>query len=138
MIYHLNFFGLEPLVFGSDATPSRIRRYIAALRGLHNLGKPIIADNVGGLAGLAVLAFGAASCLAFGVGEHERFSAGQWDKPRKMNTDGRVGGPSTRIAIPGLDKSVKIKELELLAKARGGHRLVFAATVIAVCMVLRT
>ena len=110
--------------FGSDATPSRIRRYIAALRGLHNLGKPIIADNVGGLAGLAVLAFGAASCLAFGVGEHERFSAGQWDKPRKMNTDGRVGGPSTRIAIPGLDKSVKIKELELLAKARGGHRLV--------------
>jgi hypothetical protein len=110
--------------FGSDATPAGARRYITALSGLHNLGKPIVADNVGGLIGLAAVAFGGASGYAHGVGERERFNAGDWDKPRKKKEDGQQGGHRIRIAIPGLDRSLTIEELDLLAKARGGHRLV--------------
>lgn len=110
--------------FGSDATPLGARRYITALSGLHNLGKPIIADNLGGLIGLAAIAFGGASGIAHGIGERERFSAGDWHKPRKKNDDGQQGGHQTRIAIPGLDKSLTINELDMLARARGGHRLV--------------
>ena len=68
--------------FGSDATPLGARRYITALAGMHNLGKPIIADYIGGLIGLAAVAFGVASGIAHGVGIYERFNAGQWDKPR--------------------------------------------------------
>jgi hypothetical protein len=110
--------------FGSDATPLGATRYITALSGLHNLGKPIVADNLGGLIGLAAVAFGGASGFAHGVGERERFNAGDWDKPRKKNEDGRRGGHPVRIAIPGLDRSLTVDELDLLAKARGGHRLV--------------
>lgn len=110
--------------FGSDATPMGAKRYITALTGFHNLGKPVIADYVGGLIGLAAVAFGASSGIAHGVGEYERFNAGQWDKPRQKKEDGGGGGRTIRVVIPGLDKSVTRKELEILANARGGHRLV--------------
>ena len=110
--------------FGSDASALGARRYITALAGLHNLGKPIIADHVGGLIGLATAAFGTASGIAHGVGERERFDASQWDKPRRKKEEGREGGRTIRVTIPDLDKSVTRKELRMLAEARGGHRLV--------------
>jgi hypothetical protein len=110
--------------FGADGTPLGARRYITALSGLHNLGKPVIADNIGGLIGLAAVAFGAASGLAHGVGVHERFNAGGWEKPRKKKEEGAGGGSQVRVTIPGLDRSATIDELEVLAKSRGGHRLV--------------
>jgi hypothetical protein len=110
--------------FGADGTPLGARRYITALSGLHNLGKPVIADNIGGLIGLAAVAFGAASGLAHGVGEHERFNASGWEKPRKKKEDGQGGGSQVRVTIPGLDKSATLDELTALARSRGGHRLV--------------
>jgi hypothetical protein len=110
--------------FGADGTPLGARRFITALFGLHNLGKPVIADHVGGLIGLATVAFGASSGIAHGVGEHERFNASSWDKPRKKSDDQEGGGPQVRVAIPALDRSATVAELQILAKARGGHRLV--------------
>lgn len=110
--------------FGSDGTPLGARRYISALSGIHNLGKSVIADHVGGLIGMAAVAFGVASGIAHGVGEHERFVASGWDKPRKKNEDGQGGGKQTRVVIPGLDRSATIDELQVLARSKGGHRLV--------------
>jgi hypothetical protein len=109
--------------FGSDAAPLTSKRFIVAMSGLHNLGKPIIADFLGGLVGQAALAFGAVSGIAHGIGERERFDAGSWHKPPQKNEDGK-GGRTVRILIPGLDRSATKGELELMAKARGGHKLV--------------
>jgi hypothetical protein len=91
---------------------------------MQNLGKPIIADYVSGLVGLATVAFGVASGIAHGVGGRERFNAGQWEKLRKKSGKTRQGGPTVRVANPDLDKSMTIEELSLLANAWGGTLLV--------------
>jgi len=60
----------------SDVGPATLHRYINALGQMHNLGMPIIADHLGGLAGSAAMAFGVISGHAHGIGERERFDAG--------------------------------------------------------------
>ena len=58
---------------GLDSTtgPLTVRRYLTALASLHNLGKPIIADYLGGLVGTAALAFGVVRGVAHGINERE-------------------------------------------------------------------
>ena len=111
--------------FGDDTSAPNLKEYINSLDRLHNLGKPIIADHVGKLAGRAILAFGVASRIAHGLDEHERFSASQWAKfPAERDDDERKGGRAKRVSIFGLDKSLSIPELNALARARGGHGLI--------------
>jgi hypothetical protein len=105
--------------FGADATPMGIRRYIAALCDFHRLNRPIIVDGVGGLAALAVVAFGAAAGVSHGVAEKERFDASNWDKPR---SSGR-GGSERRILVPGLDRLLNMKQMASLMSTPGGRRL---------------
>lgn len=109
--------------FGNDARPLTTTRFLAAMLGLHNLGKPIVADYLGGLVGHAALAFGAISGICHGIGEKERFNAQSWHKPVKKSEDVKFGRVS-RIFIAGLDRSATIPELELMANARGGRKLV--------------
>lgn len=109
---------------GSDAGPQTMKRYLSAMSSFHNLGKPVIADQFGGLPGLSAMAFGAISGIAHGIGERERFDARGWHNPPKVREDGDTFGRAVRIAIPGLGKSGTIKELELLARAKGGMKLV--------------
>ncbi|MER9397054.1 hypothetical protein NKI46_02795 [Mesorhizobium sp. M0615] len=109
--------------FGNDAGPLTTKRFLVAMAGLHNLGKPIIADYLGGLVGQASLAFGVVSGISHGVGEKERFDAHSWHKPAAKNDNGSFGR-ATRIFVAGIDRSVTINELELMANAKGGRRLV--------------
>jgi hypothetical protein len=53
--------------FGGETTAAALRKYISAARDFHALNKPVIADCVGGLSGLAILAFGAAGGIAHGA-----------------------------------------------------------------------
>ena len=69
--------------FGSDASAVGVRRYIAAVIDFHRVGRPVVADGVGGLAALATIAFGASSGICHGVAEKERFNASDWAKPPK-------------------------------------------------------
>jgi len=105
--------------FGADATAIGVRRQIAAVKDFHRLGRPVIADSVGGLAALALTAFGAVGGVVHGVGEIERFSASDWHKPR---SDGGGGGGS-RVLIIGLDRMVTVKQMELILSARGARSL---------------
>ena len=109
---------------GSDSGPQTMNRYLSAMRAFHNFGKPVIADQLGGLPGLIAMAFGAISGTAHGIGERERFDARTWHKPPPKRKDGSKFGRTVRIGISGLGKSVTIKELELLATAKGGRKLV--------------
>src|SRR5437763_4512885 len=53
--------------FGADATPAGLKKYISAIQDFHSVGKPIVADGVGGLSALAIVAFGVACGLSHGV-----------------------------------------------------------------------
>jgi hypothetical protein len=111
---------------GLDSTsgPLTVKRYLSALSNLHNLGKPIVAGHLDGLVGNAALAFGAISGVAHGIGERERFDASSWHKPPLPRSEDSRFGRATRIGVPGLNRSVTVDEIELLAAAKGGRRLV--------------
>ncbi|SCM72258.1 conserved hypothetical protein [uncultured Pleomorphomonas sp.] len=109
--------------FGSDSKAQPICHLISSIVHLHNLGKPIVIDYVGGLVGEAVLAFNAASGFAHGIGEIERFDARQWHVAPKEPEPDRPMGRARRVSIGAINKSLTIAEYETLLSARGGKRL---------------
>ncbi len=110
--------------FGADATGVGISRYIESVRAFHELNMPIIADHVGGLASLALAAFGAVSGFASGIGGKQRFDASGWLKP-----DGGGGGNgSKRIYVPGLDRTLAITELRQLFDETRTARHIFGCS----------
>ena len=108
---------------GPDVGPLTMKRYLAAMSGLHNMGKPIIADHLGGFTGMTAMAFGAASGIAVGIGERERFDARGWHKPPPPRKEDDSFGRAVRVALPSLNRSATIKELELLTSATNGKKL---------------
>jgi hypothetical protein len=109
--------------FGNDAGHLTVSRFTSALMSLHNIGKPIITDYLGGLIGEAVLALGAASGFAHGIGERERFNASAWERVPEKKEDDQGGGPAKRVLISAFNKSLSVGEFELLCSATGGKRL---------------
>jgi hypothetical protein len=109
--------------FGADAGPLAAKRYLTSIAGFHNLGKPVIADYLGGLIGQAALAFGAVSGIALCISERERFDARDSYKAPEQSEENGPFGRTVRVLIPGLDKSVTRKELEVLASVSSGRRL---------------
>jgi hypothetical protein len=106
--------------FGADATAMGVRRYIAAVMDLHRIGRPVVADGVGGLAGLALAAFGAVGGYCHGVAEKERFDSSDWNKPPK---DGGGGGREKRLLFSGLDRLLSVKQVDLLMTAPSARKL---------------
>lgn len=105
--------------FGSDASPTPVRRFISALTDFQSLERPLVADHVGGLAGLAIAAFGATAAIAHGVSEKERFNVRPWRVPRKPGGGGQTG----RVYLPALDRHFKIEDARALLAVRGARRL---------------
>jgi len=104
--------------FGCGETGAGTRNYIEAVRHLHQAGRPIMADCVGGFAGLAAGAFGAVSGISHGVGQKENFNARSWSKPSLGG-----GGMGRRVYIPELDRYFKGEQLEAIFEARKGKSL---------------
>ena len=94
--------------FGLDATGEKAAAYIEACNDFAVLGVPLIADHVGGVTGLGLLAFGAVGGLSHGITLFEGFKVGHWRRPRKKTPGG--GAPGTRVYIPDLDVLMKRKE----------------------------
>jgi hypothetical protein len=109
--------------FGNDSPAQPLAALISALGQLHNLGKPIITDYLGGLVGEAVMALGASSGFAHGISECERFDARPWDKPAKERDPDKPGGRTTRISLSLINKSLTLKEYETLLSAKSAKRL---------------
>lgn len=105
--------------FGADASPMGVRRYIAAVMDFQRVGRPIIADGVGGLAALAIGAFGATGGVAHGVSEKERFDASDWHRPPRSSG----GGREKRLLVSGLDRLLSVKQIATLMAAPGARRL---------------
>lgn len=109
--------------YGSDATGEKTVAYVQAAREFHARGVPVIADHVGGLNGLGLLAFGAVGGLSQGITLFEGFKAHHWRRPPQ---EGRNGGmPATRVYIPKLDTHLKRADAEAFlrssTRARGKY-----------------
>ncbi len=94
------FLWLRIANFGSDKSASGLRKYINAARDFHDIGKPIIADGVGGLPALSMVAFGGTGGICHGVAEKERFYPNYWRKPQNQSGG---GSGAKRIYFSGLD-----------------------------------
>lgn len=106
--------------FGSSATGAGIRKYIMAAQDFRAPGVPIIADGVGGMAALAIVAFGASSGISHGLAERERFDASDWGKPPRAGG----GGGGYMVLFPGIDRLLKRSEAEQLIAMSSARRLV--------------
>lgn len=107
--------------FGSESTATKVENYIKAAADFDALGIPLIADHVGGIPGLSLLAFGAVGGLAHGVTLKERFDANSWLRRR----EGKPFQPQTRIYVERLGVCLEKAVVEKLfdnrrAKSRLG------------------
>ena len=110
--------------FGGGATAAALRKYIAAARDFHELERPIIADCVGGLSAQAILSFGAASGIAHGLAEKERFDASTWHKPPPpSDPDKKRGANAYAVLLPGIDRLLKPLQAQALIETAGGRRI---------------
>jgi len=110
--------------FGANAGSLSVKRTFAAVDDLHGLGYPVLLDHIGGPVGLGALAFGVVSGIAHGIGERDRFDARSWHKPPREREEGASFGRPIRIPPFGLDRAFRKRDLETIAAAPGGRRLI--------------
>lgn len=110
--------------FGAAASPTAARTYIAAAAEFHALGIPVIADQVGGVVGLSLLAFGAVGGIAHGITLGERFDTSGWRRPAPEDSAGF--GPHRRVYVPAIDAMLKPKEARALIDISARTRSLFA------------
>jgi hypothetical protein len=96
--------------FGASVSAIALTRFMNAITEFHALGVPIIADRVGGVPAMALLAFGAVGGIAHGVTSGENFSSYAWRKPQTSSR----GGGGWRIYCPPLGILLSRKEAEFL------------------------
>jgi hypothetical protein len=88
---------------GATATANGVRNYVLGANAFRALDKPVVADGIGGLAGLSLLAFGAAGGIAHGITFGERVDHSSWRRPRIETPFGR----RRRVYLPDLDLLVE-------------------------------
>ena len=99
--------------FGATSTGAAVQKVINFAKDFHDCGKPLVADYVGGLAGLATLSFGTAGGLCHGIGIKEKFDLSHWkNKPTG-------GGGNNYVYVAELDKKFKPTQLQQFLEARG-------------------
>jgi hypothetical protein len=103
--------------FGATATGVGTRHFIEAVRGMHHIGLPLVADGVGGFPGLAAAAFGAVGGVSHGVAQKESFDANDWKRPSQRNG----GGSATRVYLHELDRYFTEDQLNAIFGAKGGR-----------------
>ncbi|MFQ5954119.1 MAG: hypothetical protein ACE5JZ_03545 [Kiloniellales bacterium] len=108
--------------FGSSSTPTAARSYIKACADFHTPEVPIVGDQVGGLIGLGLLAFGAVGGITHGVTLQERFDASYWRRPRAR---GKARSMPRRVYVRELDLMLKPSEAKLLLGSSSRARALF-------------
>jgi hypothetical protein len=88
--------------FGDDASGEKAAAFLEGCSDFHALGVPVIADHVGGLPGLASLAFGAVGGIAHGIAVCQNFKANALKRPLPEVSSG-FAPPEKRVYIPQLD-----------------------------------
>ena len=101
-----------------------MKRTFQSLKALNSVSRPILLDHIGGLVGIGALALGIVSGIAHGIGERERFDARAWHKRPKERDPDSMGGRALYIPAPSFDRSFLRKDIDLIASAAGGRRII--------------
>lgn len=101
---------------GCDSSPTALTRYCDAASEFQALEVPIVADHVGSLMGLSLLAFGGVGGIAHGITLAERFNARSW----RTIASGRPFGQKIRIYFPQIDLMLSRMDAEKLFEVGGG------------------
>lgn len=104
--------------FGYDCSPTALRRLINVVPEFHDLGKQVVIDQVGGMAALALVSFGAVSGIGHGITLNEKFDISDWNK----FSDGS-GFIRNRYYFPALDRLLYKAEAEELMSLKGARSL---------------
>jgi hypothetical protein len=96
---------------GADSNPTQLRNYFYACRDFAAVGLPLVADQIGGLTGLSLLAFGAVGGIATGVALGERFDASPWQRHRVPS---EAFTPQPRVYLPPVELMLKPLEARQL------------------------
>ncbi|MEC5325655.1 hypothetical protein [Aurantimonas sp. A3-2-R12] len=99
--------------FGANESGAKTADYVEALAAFHVLEVPIVADQVAGLPGLALMAFGSAGGISHGVMVNESFKASRLRRPR---SDSSGGNSAPRVLIPSLGLLLKKDQAETLIR----------------------
>jgi hypothetical protein len=98
---------------GSAGSPTMVRNYINAAAAMQEVGIPLVADHIGGLIGLSLLAFGAVGGISHGVTLGERFDTSHLRKPKT----GKGFLPSHRVYIRPLDLMLERRQAKQIFEA---------------------
>jgi hypothetical protein len=108
---------------GAAALPTS--RHIEAMAAYQVLGLPVIADCLGGMTGLGLIAFGSVSGIAHGIGRYTGFDARAWHRPPRLReSDEDSPRAQKRILLSDINRSLSAREVECLASARNGRKLI--------------
>jgi hypothetical protein len=108
--------------FGADKGGSAVKNYLEAAADFHSLNLPLVADHLGGFAGLSLMAFGAVGGIAHGVTLGERFGAANWFK----EPDGEPFSPSHRVYLHTIDLMLDRLDARTLIEKSSRTRALFA------------
>lgn len=101
--------------FDAHSTGTGTRRYIEALRDLHEIKLPFVADMTGGFPALAAASSGAVGGISHGLARKEAFRAADY---RRVPTGGGGGG-TKRIYLADLDRWVNEEQFLAMTSTRG-------------------
>jgi hypothetical protein len=85
----------------------RVPELLDIMKEFHGLGRPIVLDMAGGLAGVAMLAAGGANAIAHGAGSQEKCDLKTWLKEPKK---GGGGGGDKTAYFPALYKNLSVDQ----------------------------
>lgn len=108
-------------ISASAGSPAAVKAYIAAAAEFHALGIPVVADQIGGLFGLSLLAFGAVGGISHGITMGERFDHGRYRRP----SNGNPFTPSRKVYVPALDLMLKPTLAEELVRSSPRNKGMF-------------
>lgn len=103
--------------FGKNSSPTAVRTYLDAVPAFPSLRVPVVADNVGGVVGRAVAAFGAVGGLAHGITVGEHFDPNPWKRAPK---EGGGFAPQPRVYVADLDMTFSKSGAEQLFETAKG------------------
>lgn len=109
---------------GVNSSPTAVRNYIEAATDFHQLGVPVIGDQIGGLAGLSLLSLSAVGGIVHGLTVGEQFNVQHWRHP----PNGKSHMPHPRVYIPKLDLYLKPVEAKRLFDASSRLRAHFGCS----------
>ena len=107
--------------FDAHSTGAATRRYVENLSSLHDAGKPLVGDMIGGLPAIGAAAAGAVGAICHGAGGKEAFRIADY---RKVPV-GEGGSGKRRVFLSDLGRWVSEEQFDKIVSTKGAKSKLF-------------